>query len=108
MAKGNKKAGKHGFQKGKSGNPGGRPRIAAEVIEACRALSMEAIEVLVEIMKGGKGIRPTDRRGAAEAILDRAWGKATQPVQLGTEGVSDEDLLEKVAEAMAVIAKGAS
>ena len=32
------------FQKGKSGNPGGRPRVVAEVRELARAHTAEAIQ----------------------------------------------------------------
>ena len=51
------------FKKGQSGNPGGRPKVIAEVKELARAHTGEAIETLVSIMTnpkvctGGESIR---------------------------------------------------
>jgi hypothetical protein len=63
------------FVKGVSGNPGGRPRKTQEqhrVDEACRALSLEAVRVLEEIMRHGTDER--NRLKAAETILNRGRG----------------------------------
>ena len=38
--------GKGGFQRGRSGNPGGRPKLPAEMREMFRAKAPEAFEVL--------------------------------------------------------------
>ena len=38
------------FKKGQSGNPGGRPKVIAEVKELAREYTGEAIETLVSIM----------------------------------------------------------
>ena len=38
------------FQKGESGNPGGRPRAAHSIQELARKHTMEALDVLVQIM----------------------------------------------------------
>jgi hypothetical protein len=62
------------FKPGHSGNPGGRPAVAAEVRELAQKHSVEAIETLVEIMKNEKA--PVNSRAAAAgAILDRAVGR---------------------------------
>ena len=42
------------FKKGQSGNPGGRPKVVAEVKELARAHTGEAIETLVSIMTNTK------------------------------------------------------
>ena len=43
------------FKKGQSGNPGGRPKVVAEVKELARAHTGEAVETLVSIMTNPKG-----------------------------------------------------
>ena len=42
------------FKKGQSGNPGGRPKVVAEVKELARAHTGEAIKTLVSIMTNPK------------------------------------------------------
>ena len=61
------------FSKGFSGNPGGRPRDEQKVAELARSYTREAIETLVELMRSGNGERV--RGTAAQASLDRGWGK---------------------------------
>src|SRR5215467_2692408 len=66
------------FEKGQSGNRGGRPKVVAEVRELARQRGPEAIAALVQIMTEGKS--EAARVAAATALLDRGWGKPTQPV----------------------------
>jgi Family of unknown function (DUF5681) len=67
------------FQKGKSGNPGGRPKVVAEVKELARAHTAEAIQTLVAIMTNSKAA-PAARVSAANALLDRGYGKPPQHI----------------------------
>lgn len=87
------------FEKGKSGNPGGRPvglerRLKDELADDLPAL----LEVLREIALGklnrktGKRAAskasPKDRRQAADSLLDRVLGKARQSIEVSSEGPS--------------------
>lgn len=80
------------FQPGQSGNPGGRPKVLADVQEAARARTAEAIDVLASIAID-PGAPPAARVSAANALLDRAWGKPQQTVQAKVERMTLEDLV---------------
>ena len=85
------------FAPGQSGNPGGRPRDEHRVAELARSYTVEAINTLVELMRDGKDERM--RGTAAQALLDRGWGKAKVEVVTGAEG-SYLDVLRVVNERM--------
>ena len=72
------------YPKGFSGNPGGRPRDEQKVAELARSYTREAIETLAELMRSGNDERV--RGTAAQALLDRGWGKPKVEVVSGEAG----------------------
>ncbi|CAO4196661.1 DUF5681 domain-containing protein [Methylorubrum extorquens] len=72
------------FQPGQSGNPGGRPKASARVRDAAREHTEAALAVLVQIATAGES--EAARMAAANAILDRGYGKPTQPVDGDGDG----------------------
>lgn len=74
------------FQKGVSGNRGGRKRLPDDLKDALRAACPEALRVLVSVLEDEKA-RDADRLRAAEIILDRGYGKPTQAVDLNASDI---------------------
>jgi hypothetical protein len=77
------------FQRGQSGNPGGRPKrsatveaykIIADVKAAARELTPQALGTLQEIMEDKKA-PPAARLTAATEILSRGWGRPAQRLE---------------------------
>jgi len=73
------------FQPGVSGNPSGRPKSDIAIAELCRAHTKEAIAALVAIVKN-EDSPPAARVSAANAILDRGWGRPAQAVPAEASG----------------------
>ena len=67
------------WPKGRSGNPGGRPKVAADVKAEARRHTREALDRLVHWMRSDD---PQASIRAATAILDRGCGKPEQNVAL--------------------------
>ncbi len=71
------------FKKGQSGNPSGRPKTTLADGRSLREISREhtdtEIATLVKIMKDDEA-PPAARANAAGQILDRGWGRPTQPI----------------------------
>jgi hypothetical protein len=74
-----RKAGGTPFPKGKSGNPSGRPKVVGPVRDLAREYTADAIKTLVSVMRG-KTTPAAAKVTAAAALLDRGWGKPSQPV----------------------------
>jgi hypothetical protein len=64
------------FKKGKSGNPGGRPRVIGELRSLARAHAPEAIKELARLALKARSERA--RVAAIRELLDRGYGKPTQ------------------------------
>jgi hypothetical protein len=79
------------FAPGKSGNPGGRPKAQADLLNAARAHTEKSIAVLA------KALNDDDARvriKAAEVLLDRAWGKPAQSLAISNDG--DQPFVQRI------------
>ncbi len=83
--------GKGCFKKGESGNPGGRRKLPAEMREMFQAKAPEAFEVLC------KHLHASDPRvsvSAATQILDRAYGRPVQSIDVSEDGPTVRYIVE--------------
>jgi len=81
------------FEKGKSGNPGGRPKAEGEVKELARAYTVESIEKLAEWMRSDNAKASVS---AATALLDRGWGRPAQAITGPDGGALQFQQIERV------------
>lgn len=82
------------FEKGKSGNPGGRAKVklpdGRTLTDLARELTVDAVKTLAAVMRDTK--QPGSARvAAATQILNRGWGQAPQTIAL-TEVPQTPDL----------------
>jgi HEAT repeat protein len=61
------------------------PKTLTEIRSLARSHTRSAITVLARIMRS-KDATAAARVSAANALLDRGWGKAAQPLQNGDDG----------------------
>ena len=87
------------FKKGESGNPGGPPKLPAEMREMFQTKAPEAFEVLTRHLQSSD---PRIAITAASAILDRAYGKPAQPIDANFtsrfDHFTDEQLTARLTE----------
>lgn len=86
------------FVKGKSGNPGGRPKQEVHVKALARSHTEGAIKVLAEILNDKAQPSPA-RVSAATALLDRGWGRPAATVDMTVrraiaKELSDDELAD--------------
>lgn len=88
------------FKKGRSGNPNGRPVIPQEVKEMLRAATPKAARLLIDTIEDDKAKLET-RLDCAKTVLDRVYGKASQPI----DGEIDHTVLIQLSEDIQEYAK---
>jgi hypothetical protein len=89
------------FQPGQSGNPGGRRRKSDDdrkVEELARSLGEDAVNTLASIMKDAKA-PASARSAAAQAVLDRGFGRPLQSIRHGGEEDAAPIRLESLSDA---------
>jgi len=79
------------FVKGKSGNPGGRPKVPEPFKELVQRKSVPALERIIEIMENPAS-KPGDVFMCAKLILEYANGKPTDNMNLTHGFVGDFSL----------------
>jgi hypothetical protein len=84
------------FRKGESGNPGGRPKVLAEVQELARQHAPSAITELARLALKAKN--ETARIAAIRELLDRGYGRPRQAMEVSLPGADPLDGLRLLME----------
>ena len=83
------------WKKGQSGNPKGRPKGHGDVRELARAHTEQAVATLATIMNDANAA-PSARTSAAQALLDRGWGRISQTVEPKSFGSMWIDCIKEI------------
>jgi hypothetical protein len=86
------------FLKGRSGNPGGRPKVLGEVQELARQYAPTAIVELARLAL--KARSETARIAAIRELLDRGYGRPRQAVEVSAPAGDPLQLLLEEIDAM--------
>ena len=78
---------------GQSGNPSGRRKQDPQIVALLKDKSLSAAQTLVQLMES-PSVSPKVRAQAAEAILDRVYGKAVQPIDATVGGNGDPIMIQ--------------
>ncbi len=76
-----------GFVKGQSGNPKGPTPFPADLRQAAKELTQDALDTLTKCLKNRSGVVKVR---AAEIILNRGWGCAPQQLEVGVSSTLGE------------------
>ena len=84
------------FEKGKSGNPNGRPKTTEEFKRKLKEGTVDALEEILDIMSNGE--KDNDRLAAAKIVLDKALGTNYKLFENDGE-VEDNEITVKIVNA---------
>ena len=91
------------WKPGQSGNPAGRPPVDNPIQKLARQYAPEAIRTAVRIMRSARSY-DSSRLGAIGVILERAYGKPKQELDVSHGRKASEMSDDEIAERLAAIA----